>query len=449
MSALARIKSALGFSSKAASKKINGRVIPDLSLWLQFQRVGGGLTPQQVSGIIREADAGQTWRLMDLANDARQKDCHLQSVLATSEEAIAGLEWELELPENPKLKERKAAEALEDHLRSTGLMPRLFAHHAGARYYGYAVTEPGYERVGELLLPTSFDHISARRFGFRINDGVFVWRDMDMPYDGVDIRKDYPNKFIISQPRITGDVPCREGLVRVLMWAALFRNWTLTDWLKLGEIAWKPWRTGTYDKDADQKDIDNLTDVLEGMSSNGVAVVPTTTNLKVEWPAGMTGQSQHGAMFAAMAAEMSKAVLGQTLTTEQGKVGSQALGNVQNEVRKDLREATARYVAGDITRDLIAPLTAMNWGPGVRPARLRLITDDAKDLVAFSTALDKLTGPNVKLSLPAKWVRKQAGVPDPDEDEEMIGFKDGEVDIPIDPKTGLPSEPRRQASAAS
>src|SRR5262249_54993934 len=159
------------------------------------------------------------------------------------------------------------------------------------------------------------------------------------------------------QPRITGDVPCREGLVRVLMWAALFRNWDIRDWLALGELAWKPWRTGGYTRGASEEDIDALIAILDAMSSSGVAVYPKdTAEVKIEWPKNPpAGGGTHKELADFLGAEMSKAVLGQTLTTEQGSKGSQALGRVHDQVRKDIREADARSVAATIRRDLIAP----------------------------------------------------------------------------------------------
>ncbi|HNX51735.1 MAG TPA: hypothetical protein PKL08_16320, partial [Thermoanaerobaculaceae bacterium] len=71
--------------------KARGRVVPDLSLWDQAGRLGGKLTPQDVSAIIRMADGGELRLLMDLANECRQKDCHLSAVLSVAEESIAGL----------------------------------------------------------------------------------------------------------------------------------------------------------------------------------------------------------------------------------------------------------------------------------------------------------------------------------------------------------------------
>jgi len=420
--AAARAELAAAATTTKAASKTHGKVVPDLSLYSQFTRIGGGLTPQQVSKIIREADSGQMARLMDLGNEARQKDCHLHSVLATSEEAIVALPWELELPDKPKAKEKRAAAKVEKALREAKLA-RLIAHHAGARFYGYAVSEIDWRFASGFVGPRSFDHLAPRRFGFRQTDGAFVWRDDGMPLEGVDFRRDHPRKFIVSQPRVTGDVPCREGLIRVLMWAALFRNWAIGDLLKVGEIAWKPWRRGIYKKGASQEDINHLTAILEGLTTNGVATYSEEVQVLIEWAKGSgggQGKGPHESLISMMAAEMSKAALGQTLTTEVGSTGgNRALGQVQNEQKKDLREASVRYIADDLNRDLVVPMFDMNFGPGIRPSKFKLLTDDAADVVQLSTAVKTFV--DAGLTLPAKWVRDQAGIPDPEEDEETIG----------------------------
>lgn len=424
------------------------QVMQDLPLWQQFMRVGGQITPMTVTAAIRDADGGRMYALVDLGNEMRQKDCHLQSTLGTSEEAIAGLPWELVAPNEPSRREEKAGKSIESMLRQTPDLTRMIAHQAGAAFYGYAVSETMFRKDGTFLVPETFVCHSARRFVFAYATGALQWWDTagTVPYPGVDFRAEFPDKFIVSQPRINGDVPCREGLIRVLMWAALFRNWSLADWLKLGEIAWKPWRTATYPKAEESTyDIDGLVAILEGMTSSGVAVTPDTSNLKIEWPkSGGTGTSSHHELFSAVAAEMSKCILGQTLTTEQTRVGSQALGNVHNEVRKDLRESRSKFVANDVSRDLIVPLTRMNYGPDVRPYRLRFLTDDALDLANFSTGVKNLKDAGTRI--PAVWVRGQAGIPEPEEGEEILGESDGDEEETEDPEGGPGGGPKDPAA---
>lgn len=419
------------FFSRAKGKPQPGSAVPDLSLWEEFRRIGGGLTPAQVSTIIRSADSGEMASLIDLANEMRQKDGHLQCVLQTLETSIECLQWELVLPGDTKKKKSRRGgpqrKFVEAQLRGHRAFKRMVAHLTGSRYYGYAVTEIVWKRDNGRLVPADFKCLSARRFGFRAEDGRFVWRDERMPRDGVDVRETYPDKFLIAQPRVNGDVACREGLVRVLMWLALFRNWSMSDWLKLAEMSWKPYRKGTYQKTASKEDIAGLKAVLAGMATSGVAVHPDTVTVETTFAqssgtgGGASGGGSHAALYSSCAGEMSKAVLGQTLSTEQGRVGSQALGNVHNEVRKDIRNAFAEYLADVITHDLIEPMVRLNFGPSAPVPQLRFITKDAADMKSMAEAIQILVGPTVAMKIGADWAHDEMGIPEPGADDQLLG----------------------------
>lgn len=412
----------LGRAKKSGPKE-QGVVIPDLSLWEQFDRIGGQLTPYQVSQIIRQADSGECKRLIDLGNEMRQKDGHLQSVLATREMALLGLKWELVFPgQDPKSKKgRRQRRFVETTLRSCRGFRRMIAHQTSAIFYGFAVSEIMWTTIGGKIVPARIECHAPRRFAFRREDGRLVWRDQSMT-DGVDVQAEHPNKFIVSQPRINGDVSAREGLLRVLMWPALFRNWTLSDWLKLAELAWKPWRIGVFKKNggSSKEDIDALKTIVAGMSASGAAVHPDTVDVKLMMPSGTassSNKSDHSGLFATMGAEMSKAVLGQTLTTEQGKVGSRALGTVHNDVRKDILESDAEWLSEVLTEQFIAPLVRLNFGPNAPVPRLQFITTEAADVGTYAKAIVELSK---VLRVPAQWVRDQLGIPEPKEGDELV-----------------------------
>jgi phage gp29-like protein len=437
------VSSVRGFFSRApagtsdSSSLDSASVLPDLSLWEQFQRIGGSLKPSDVSAIIRDADTGDMARLVDLSNEMRQKDGHLQSVLQTRETALAGLDWELVFPGESK-RQRKSRVGRERGfvdavLRNHTEFDRLKAHLAGAPFIGYGVAETNWARDGARLVPAHFELHSPRRFGFRSSDGRFVYRDGTRgSREGTPLLETWPDKFILSQPRVNGDVPCREGLVRVLMWLALFRNWSISDLLKLAEMTWKPWRRGIYDKSSSDKDIEALKNILRGMTSSGVAVYPKTVEVITEWAGGAKasggqGGGSHQSLFELCGREMSKAVLGQTLTTEQGSVGSQALGNVHNAIRKDILVSDAKHLAEVLTHFLIEPMIRLNFGPSAAVPRLRFLTEDHSDMVQVANALDKLTGPNVRLKVSQNWARDELGIPDPAEGDELCGTV--EVDL--------------------
>lgn len=402
---------------KAAKPKA-GRVIQDQPVWMQLTRAASGLTPSAVSARLADADLGRMAPLVDLWNGLRQKDGHLQGICETRETAVQRLDWELELPKKPTKREKKAAQFVDDAIRRC--IAPLIAHCSSAPFPGYAVTETAWRRSSGYLVPDYFSPIAPRRFIYK--GSRLLWQDNAGLTEGVDIQAEYPGQFIVSQPRVNGDVPCREGLMRVLVWAALFRNWTLTDWLRLGEIAWRPWRIGKYDRQqfALQEDVDGLVAVLDAMSTSGVAVVPNTVDLDVKFPEGGGGKSPHAEMFGTLGREMSKCVLGQTETTESSSSSGYAQSKTHNEVKKDKTESDARFISTDITRDLITWLVVLNFGTGVRVPRLRFITEDAIDLLAFGSGVEKLAAKS-GLRIPAKWARDKAGIPHPVEGEEVIG----------------------------
>ncbi len=401
-----------------------GRVLPDLSLWAQYQRIGGQLTPIEVSSIIREADGGDTRRLVDLDNEFRQKDAHLQTVLFTREAALSGLAWTLDMPGVRPSSQRGNPQRrlVQDVLEQATWFAPLVAHLTGAVYHGYSVAEIVWEQRGRKLVPGEVVLHSQRRFQFRKDDGRLVWHDHSTNYRDVDFLEEFPGKFVVSQPRVNGDSPAREGLSRLLLWPALFRNWDLSDWLKLAEIAWKPWRLGKYQKGASKQDIDALIRILGQLTTSGVAAYPETVEMQVEWPkGGVDAKATHAELYSLLGAEMSKAVLGQTLTTEQGKVGSQALGNVHDRVRRDILEFDARHVGNVITRDLIAPMIALNFGTNAPVPRLVFQTEDSADMLATAQALEILAGDVVRMKVPASWAHDVLGIPEPSDNEDTLG----------------------------
>jgi phage gp29-like protein len=397
-------------------------IVGDQHLWLQFQRIGGNLTPQAVSQILMEADTGYIARFVDLWNESRQKDGHLHSVMQTRELAVKGLEWSLAPPEDASRAEKKAATECESALRDSENFPDLIHHLVGnGTPHGHATSETMWGMKGTFQCPLEFRNILPRRFQYRQVDGKLVFVPDDSLQE-IDLVREYPTKFIQYQPVINGDARVREGVGRLLVWLALFRNWDLRDWLQLGEIGWKPWRLGEYKKGADKKDIDALKLASRTLSTTGSAVFPETTKLTVEWPKGVgstMGKSSHSELFGVVGAEMSKAVLGQTLSTEQGDRGSQSLGTVQERVRGDILAADAIGVASTLTRFLVRAWYSLNKPSRLRPAAFIFHTEDAVDLEHFSTAVKNLT--DAGLRIPSAWVRNQGGIPEPKEGEETIG----------------------------
>jgi phage gp29-like protein len=114
--------------------------------------------------------------------------------------------------------------------------------------------------------------------------------------------------------------------------------------------------------------------------------------------------------------QVSKAVLGQTMTTDNGSSRSQA--EVHNEVRQDIKTDDSRKLANTINRQLIEPFVILNYGEQERYPKVYFPIEDSADIEKLSSALSVLIPQGLKVS--QSWVRGQLGAPAPDEEEEVL-----------------------------
>lgn len=433
-----------GLDPKASKRLTSSIAIADDTrpLTSQVQRVAYHIRPRDVSAVCIRADNGYMQRANDLLDDFANRDAHLRTVLLRRENAPGSLDWQI-IPTSDRPKALRIAAFVERVLRELGeaLGPdgeelrdlnTTVCHMNGAVTRGYSVSEMLWETQGRYLVPIGALHMPPRRFIFSQMDASLRWWDESNPYTsypGIDLRKDYPQgRFLIHRPRITGGVGPREGLYRPLLWASMFRIWSEGDWLREGELAWKPYRIAQYDGGKnDDESRANLIAAMESLTSNGWAIIPKETVLKLEYVKNSTGQSMHKVLCEFLAAEESKLVLGATLTVEQGQTGAMALGNVHAAVARELLEVDARSIEATIRRTLIAPLIYRNFGRFALVPEFRFLTDEGADLGALSEAIERLVGAGLKV--PSAWVRAQFGIPEPEPGEEvMAGASKAEID---------------------
>ncbi len=139
----------------------------------------------------------------------------------------------------------------------------------------------------------------------------------------------------------------------------IYKRGTIGDWAQLAEIFGRPIRKYIYD--AADPEARNAT--LEAASSQGGASVflcPDGTKLEFVEPGNLSGSSEmYSSLTDRYNAEMSKAVLGNTLTTEASKTGTQALGTVHNKVEQELVEQDALGILNLLNYDMTDQFAAL------------------------------------------------------------------------------------------
>jgi phage gp29-like protein len=402
------------------------------------------LTPAQVAEILRRAALGDAHDFLIAAADIEEKDLHYRAVLQTRKLAVAGLPWDVQ-PADESRAAKKAADLTRRVLESIDL-PELAVQMLDALSKGYAVAEIIWQTDGPTWTPAAILPREPHWFRFDSETGREL-RLFDGTPDGAELP---PYKFLCHTPRILAGIPIMGGLARSALWAWVFKSYALRDWAAFAELYGQPIRLGKYGPGATREDIAVLKRAVFELGSDAGAVIPESMALEiVESGAKSASADLYQRLIEYLDRQVSKAVLGQTLTTDQGSSGSLAQARVHDEVRADLIRADARALAATLTRDLIESLIALNMPDAPLP-KLRLVVEEPEDMAALADQLSKLVP--LGMPIPQSWVREKWGIPEAAPDEPVLGAtaKTGEPNgEPLANQGGTSGSPSAQAAHAA
>lgn len=117
-------------------------------------------------------------------------------------------------------------------------------------------------------------------------------------------------------------------------------------------------------------------------------------------------------------AEIAVGILGNTLTTGEGKHGTQALGSVHADQSERQESADAKRIAATLNRTLIPWIVALNFGPDVVPpvfAFEQEISAPLKERLEAALSFKK-----EGLDLSSIWLRKTFGIPAPLDEADVL-----------------------------
>ncbi|SNS05771.1 Mu-like prophage protein gp29 [Humidesulfovibrio mexicanus] len=382
------------------------------------EAIAQGLTPHRLARILRAAAEGDLRAYLTLAEEMEERDPHYQSVLGTRKRACSGLEPTVAAATDDK-RDVELADAVREHIAESTEFPDLCTDLLDGLGKGYAACEIIWNRQATRWLPAAYEWRDPKFFRFdQVTGRELRLEDMGA-VDGLPLP---PFKFLVHMPKLKSGLPARGGLARLVAAAHMCKSYTLTDWLAFAEVFGMPLRLGRYGPNASADDIRTLVSAVANLGTDAAAVIPDT--MRIEMVDGGKGGSSGGQILFQNLAEwldrqVSKAVLGQTMTSDDGSSLGQA--KVHNEVRKDILTADARQLAATINRDLVRPFVDLNYGPppsGKYP-RLVLPVREAEDVKALTEALAKLVP--LGLRVEASVVRDRLGFPDPADGAEVLG----------------------------
>lgn len=371
-----------------------------------------GLTPVKLAEILREADAGDVLRQAELFEEMEEKDPHLFSQLQTRKNAVTGLDFEI-IPFSDDPRDKEIAAFIKEQVDSVEGFEDVENDLLDAIGKGFAVSEIlwGYDEGRVVAAQIKSRH--QKRFFWDSLDDSFRVRTQETP-EGILLPA---NKFIVHRYKARSGHTSRAGILRVVAWMYLFKNYDLKDWVSFAEIYGLPLRLGKYAPGASEADKNALMQALIQIGADAAGIIPDGTTIDFITTKKTSSTDLYERLARYCDEQMSKAVLGQTLTSDSGG-GSYAQSKTHNDVRHDLTVADCKALASTLRRDLIRPLCLFNFGENKRIPKIQFDCEAGEDLEQTANILDVLIG-KIGLRVPTSYIYKKFSIPEPEAGEEV------------------------------
>lgn len=124
----------------------------------------------------------------------------------------------------------------------------------------------------------------------------------------------------------------------------IYKRGGFGDWAQFAEMFGMPFRDCSYDDFDDQTRI-KLEQAMAQWGAANYIIRPKGAEINIHDNANTSGSSElYDTLVKACDASISKTILGNTLTTEQGDKGARSLGEVHQEAQKDKTDSDERFV---------------------------------------------------------------------------------------------------------
>ena len=379
-----------------------------------------GLTPSKLASILDQAEQGDLLAQFDLYEDMEEKDGHIAAELGKRRRALL-VDWSVVPPDNPTPAEKRNAELLAELVGEIADFEDVLFDVTDAIGKGFSCCEIEWHKPGKYWVPKTITHRPQSWFTVHRGYRQQLRLRSNTTVDGIVGEPLQTFGWITHVHKAKSGYLERTAMFRQLVWPYLFKNYSVGDLAEFLEIYGIPVRIGKYPSGASEKEKMTLLRALVGIGHNAAGIIPA--GMELDFLDAATGDPKaFELMLNWCERTQSKVILGATLTSgADGKSSTNALGNVHNEVRKDLRDSDIRQVGSTITRDLLYPLALLN---GLAPDGMRrcsvfqLDVGETEDMAAYAEALPKLV--DIGVQIPVQWAQEKLGIPQPEDGEPVL-----------------------------
>jgi len=380
-----------------------------------------GLTPGRLTRILKAADAGDLTAAMALYEQMEEKDAHLYSVANTRRLALTGLSWQIisaaDVIEGvDRVLADEAADYCREVLANLDEFEEILQHLALAIGRNVAVAELVWElSAGRhrlvAIVPVPFNRLIVDEYG-RLR--ILTRRH---PTEGIGL---LANKFVVHTPQAISGHPARGSLLRVTAMAFLGKHYAMKDWLIFAEVFGMPFRIARYEPSATPQEKRELLEMLKNLGTDAAGIFSKAVELEIKESRTGARGAPYEALCNFFNREMSKAWLGQTLTTDTaGATGTFAAAQIHERVRQDLREDDVRKESRTVRRDILRPLVELRFGPNAPVPFFRRSLQAPRDIRQLADVLSVAVN-QLGLKIPLRWAHEALGIPASEYGEKVL-----------------------------
>ena len=268
-------------------------------------------------------------------------DPHVFACTQSRKAGVLSLDWEI----NRGLDKDQNAEDVENLLKKLDIQ-KLISDILDATQFGFQPLEIMWKRdKSGHIMPERVVAKPPEWFCFD-DDNNLKFRTKENYYGEI-----VPNKkFLLAQNNPTYNNPYGDRTLSRVFWNVTFKKGGLKFWVVFTEKYGMPHLIGKHPRGSTKEETNSLADMLEDMVQDAIAVIPDDSSIEIQEASKSSSAEIYEKLIDKMNTEISKAILGQTLTTEIGSTGSYAASNTHMQVRQDIVDSDKKLVEGVINQ---------------------------------------------------------------------------------------------------
>ncbi len=372
------------------------------------------MRPERLGGVIRAADAGNSYEWQILAEEIEELFPHYYAVLSKRRRQVCQLPVTVRAA-GDDAESLRHAEFVTDWLE-TGVLQNALFDMLDAVGKGFSVTEIIWETEPGAVRPRELAFREARFFEVSWEDGETLWLRTGQGFADLTA-----HKFVQHRHKSKSGLTIRGGLTRAVAFLWMYSVFTLRDWALFTQAYGMPIRLGRYGPEASQSDKTTLWNAVRSVAGDVAAIIPKSMELEFVKNADQrAGAELYERRLDWLDREVSKLVLGSTAGTDAIH-GSHAVGKQHRDVEKDVERFDAGLLATTLTQQLVAPMVAFTFGPQKRYPILMIGQPDQVPLNEFFPGVAAMIDRG--LTVRAREVRERFGLSAPEPGDELLGPK--------------------------